>query len=249
MPRIEAEIKPAATSNRQPDAEWLDELPAQDPKALASRDDLRRINQLMRHTSLLVDAWRRNQPDRWMDTVVELGAGDGTFLLAFARAVAAESRPFTVVLVDRLNLVQPQTLAGFRDLGWDPQVVTRDVFDWLVGSQIAEAAFVSNLFLHHFNQDRLRLLLEQTAMHAKLFIALEPRRSAFAMACSKLLGLIGCNAVTRHDAVVSVRAGFKEKELSALWPTRGWYMQEAAAGLFSHCFSAQRFTDVPGRNG
>jgi hypothetical protein len=36
----------------------------------------------------------------------------------------------------------------------------------------------------------------------------------------KLLWLIGCNAVTRHDAAVSMRAGFIRQELSALWPDR-----------------------------
>ena len=244
MARTEAETtSEPLTGGRQPDAEWLDELPAEDPQALASRADLQRINALMRHVPLLVQAWRRSDPDRWVDTIVELGAGDGTFLLKFARAVARESRPFQVMLLDRLNLVQPATLAGFRGIGWDAQVIVADVFEWLAQAQPGEAAFVSNLFLHHFEEERLKLLLEQISLRTNLFIALEPRRSLLSLASSKLLGAIGCNAVTRHDAVVSVRAGFRDKEISAFWPKRGWYVQEAKAGLFSHCFSAQRFTD------
>ena len=57
------------------------------------------------------------------------------------------------------------------------------------------------------------------------------------MRAAKLVGLIGCNSVTRHDAVVSVRAGFTNRELSDLWPTQGaWLLQEQRAGLFSHLF-------------
>jgi hypothetical protein len=52
--------------------------------------------------------------------------------------------------------------------------------------------------------------------------------------------LIGCNAVTRHDAAASVRAGFAGRELSALWPARpGWRLREGRAGLFSHLFVAR----------
>jgi hypothetical protein len=64
---------------------------------------------------------------------------------------------------------------------------------------------------------------------------------------SYLIGLIGANAVTREDAVLSVRAGFAGNELSALWPVEhgGWNLREYAAGLFSHCFLATRGRAAP----
>jgi hypothetical protein len=48
--------------------------------------------------------------------------------------------------------------------------------------------------------------------------------------------------VTRNDAVASVHAGFCGDEIATRWPqTSGhWQMQERAAGLFSHSFSARR---------
>jgi hypothetical protein len=59
---------------------------------------------------------------------------------------------------------------------------------------------------------------------------------------SRLVGLVGANAVTRADAVLSVRAGFRGKELSALWPASGaeWLLEESAAGPFCHRFVAIR---------
>jgi len=232
------------SAERRMDPEWLDELPPDDPRATRSRKDLRRINRIMRHPDLLIEVWRRNRPDRWIETIVELGAGDGAFLLEFARGIAPVSRAFRVILVDRLAAVEKQTLDGFRELGWSAEFVQADVFEWLQRTELTDAACIANLFLHHFDEQRLRLLLEQIARRSNLFIALEPRRTAGGVFASHLVGLLGCNSVTRHDAVASVHAGFKGKELSTVWPGRGWYTQEIEAGPFSHCFSAQQFSST-----
>ena len=63
------------------------------------------------------------------------------------------------------------------------------------------------------------------------------------LAGSHLLGLIGCNDVTRHDAVVSVHAGFRDAEISrgmAARLERLGTLHETAAGAFSHLFVARR---------
>jgi hypothetical protein len=97
------------------------------------------------------------------------------------------------------------------------------------------------LFLHHFEDVRLAELLRLVSLRAKLFIALEPHRAPWPLFCSRLLWAIGCNAVTRHDAVVSVRAGFSGNELSALWPDKNhWRLTEQRAGAFSQLFIAQK---------
>src|SRR3989442_4855365 len=161
MARTDSNLTAEVAAQRQPDPEWLDQLPPDDEGAVASRNDLRRINRLMGHVRLLVDAWRQNDPDRWVNTVVDLGAGDGTFLLECAGALSSSSGPFKVILVDRVNLVTPKTLDGFRELGWNAEVVTGDVFDWLTRAHATNAAFVANLFLHHFNHDQLKILFER----------------------------------------------------------------------------------------
>jgi hypothetical protein len=48
--------------------------------------------------------------------------------------------------------------------------------------------------------------------------------------------------VTRTDAVLSVRAGFRERSNSRRCGqgTAGWRLQEQASGAFSHCFRATR---------
>ena len=64
------------------------------------------------------------------------------------------------------------------------------------------------------------------------FVACEPRRSRARRSLgSRLLGLIGCNDVTRHDAVVSVRAGFRGRRArrALAGRRRGWTLREGRA--------------------
>ena len=99
---------------------------------------------------------------------------------------------------------------------------------------------IANLFLHHFVEAQLSGLFAKAAHSAKAFIAIDPRRWTWSLLGSRLLWMLGCNSVTRHDAVVSVRAGFAGQELSRLWPSdRGWRLHERPANLSSHLFMAQ----------
>ena len=119
-------------------------------------------------------------------------------------------------------------------------VCAADVFDWLAEEQASYDAIVANLFLHHFEPPQLAKLFALAARRTPLFVACEPRRARLPLIASRLVGLLGCNDVTRHDAVLSVRAGFSGKELSELWPADGrWQLEETSAGLFSH-FSLRR---------
>jgi hypothetical protein len=227
--------------NRRVEPELLDELPPDDPGAARSRKDLRRLNLLMGNATVVERALLESggaPPHQ----IVELGAGDGTFLLAVARKLARRWRNVEAVLLDRRNIVTEQTRAGFTALGWACEIVQTDVFDWLARSPGESFdCVIANLFLHHFSDVRLRKLLLYAAERTNCFVACEPRRAPVVQAASHLLWLIGCNHVTRHDAVASVRAGFVTRELSTLWPEGdGWRLREAEAGLFGHCFIARR---------
>lgn len=219
--------------------EILDELAVDDPRAIQSRRDLQKVNTFMGHTRMITRALRAAPaPPR---LIVELGTGDGTCLLKIVRRL--ESRAGArALLVDRRPSVSAATLQGFNEAGWEVEICESDVFEWLcrAGADTADAT-VANLFLHHFREGQLAHLLNLASQQTRRFIACEPRRSRTALAGSSLLPLIGCNDVTVHDADISVRAGFRDRELSALWPPdAGWEVTERRAGLFSHAFIATR---------
>lgn len=226
--------------NRIIKPELLDALPPEHPQAIRSRRDLRRVNAWMRNGAVMAEALQRErvgQPPRQM---VELGAGDGCFLLGVARTLAPGWPGVRATLIDRQKIVSGETLAEFARLGWTAEVVVSDVFDW---SPASVDVVIANLFLHHFENAELARLLRTISERASLFVAVEPRRSAWSLFWSRCLWAIGCNSVTRHDAVISVRAGFSGRELSALWPdAANWRLTEHAAGPFSHLFIARKKT-------
>jgi 23S rRNA U2552 (ribose-2'-O)-methylase RlmE/FtsJ len=198
--------------SRSLEPEWLDDLPPQDPRAVRSRADLRRVNAIMGNARII--ARHLGQARR----IADLGGGDGSLMQAVERRLGRE---LDVTIVDRI--------AGL------------EVFEFLAAPGRPLDAIVANLFLHHLTDQELRRLFSLAAARAPLFVACEPRRSRLALAGSRLMWFIGANDVTRHDAVISVRAGFSGGELSAQWPKlESWALSERAAPPFSHLFVARR---------
>jgi len=171
-------------------------------------------------------------------TIVEIGAGDGVFMLSVSRRLVARWRDVSITLLDRQDIVREETRQRFAALGWRAQPSVTDVFEFLEEAHELDV-IIANLFLHHFRESDLARLFRHAAGLAPLFIACEPRRSFAALQASQFVWAIGCNRVTRHDAAASARAGFRGKELSHLWPKDGWELYERPAGLFSHCFVAR----------
>ncbi|HYN27525.1 MAG TPA: hypothetical protein VES94_04440, partial [Burkholderiales bacterium] len=66
---------------RRVEPELLDELGADDPRAQRSRDDLRRIHRAMAALSVLKRALDAATTGSSPQTIVELGAGDGSLML------------------------------------------------------------------------------------------------------------------------------------------------------------------------
>jgi 2-polyprenyl-3-methyl-5-hydroxy-6-metoxy-1,4-benzoquinol methylase len=200
---------------------------------------LRRLNWLMRHAPLLCAGLKANLKQSPAH-LVEIGAGDGSLLLAVARQMHACWPGVRVSLVDRQQLVSAETLARFHQLGWPAEVVVADAFDWLA-AQNASDVILANFFLHHFADERLSELLRLIAARTGLFLASETRRTWPSFTASRLLALLGCNSVTRNDAILSLKAGFRDHELTALWPKDGgWQLEERRAAVFTHLFIARR---------
>ena len=214
--------------------EILDHLAPGDPRALRSRRDLARINAVMRQSAIMARALSGFPAPKLL---ADLGGGDGRFLLSVARRLARRWGGVKVLILDQQAIVSAETRSRFAALGWNCEVLQGDIFQTL--PQITPDIVTVNLFLHHLDDAALARLLALVAERARGFAACEPRRSWFALLASHLVFVLGANDVTRHDAVASVRAGFRASELSKFWPQdRGWQLGEHGSFPFTHVFKA-----------
>src|SRR5512140_1275908 len=222
--------------------EVLDQLQPEHPAAAGSRRDLVRLNWWMGNPKTAARALSHLLDHTVEPRLLELGGGDGRFFLELARRLKRPQNG-TYTLLDRQPITNEVSIGReLSDLGWRFKQVIADVRQWAAETPGDRYdAIVANLFLHHFQIEEVKQVLAACAARCHCVVAIEPRRSLLALAFSRLVGLIGCNAVTRHDAVVSVRAGFSGRQLSGAWPaSRNWILHEHRTGLFSHLLIARR---------
>ncbi|HEY3850957.1 MAG TPA: class I SAM-dependent methyltransferase [Steroidobacteraceae bacterium] len=223
--------------------ELLDELAPDDPRAERSRRDLQTIHKFMRSVSILRNLIAKLNLRAAPRRIIELGAGDGTLMLAVARSLESRWSGVELTLLDRVDLLTDRTRDAYRRLGWDVRSQRVDVANWtLPDGQARYDLCLTSLFLHHFDGPQLESLMKGIARRADAFVASEPRRDALGRMAALGVGLIGANAVTRGDAMKSVAAGFRGNELGAAWghSEADWRVDEFGALPFSHCFAAVR---------
>ena len=187
--------------------EILDHLPPDDPEAVRSRQDLRRINFLMGN-----ERWILRQvalrPDLARKGIVELGAGEGCLLRrlsAFGPATGIDLMP------------RP------KDLSEAIQWRRGDVME----ADLSGGILVANLFLHHFEGGMLKRIGD-LAKSFEMLITVEPFRTRGALRLGAIMNpWVG--RVTRHDMEASIRAGFVAGELRQGLGLERWKIAERSS--------------------
>jgi hypothetical protein len=179
--------------------ELLDHLPADDPEALRSRRDLRRINFLMGN-----ERWVRRTMRRFSSEanrgIIEIGAGDG-------------------LLCNQLARLFPNAPVAAYDLAPRPANLDARII-WHRGDLFespppgAGGVLVANLFLHHFEENDLHALGRWMG-NFDVLIFNEPDRHRIPHLLGNLMHP-WINRVTRHDMHVSIDAGFAAGEMGRL---------------------------------
>ncbi len=173
--------------------ELLDHLPHDDPGAIRSRSDLRRINRFMGN-----EGWITSVIPKYSNHITEIGAGDGH-------------------LIFKISQQRPEAKITAYDFAPRPAHLPHSV-KWIQGDLFSQeppshgGTLIANLFLHHFTNTQLETLGEWIRSFQTVIIN-EPLRSRLPM----LLGKIAApfvHPITRHDMRVSIEAGFAPSELA-----------------------------------
>ena len=91
--RITFHVSRIDTMKRIVQPELLDTLPPDDPRAVRSRRDLRRLNAWMRNHAIMANALQTAANGQAPKQIIELGAGDGDFLLRVAQRLSSFGAP------------------------------------------------------------------------------------------------------------------------------------------------------------
>ena len=178
--------------------EWLDSLPGDHPDARHSRRDLRLTNFAMGNFRW----FRRTLPSlvRPGDRVLELGAGGGE--------LAQGLRPWVSHYAGLDRCPRP----AHWPITWEWHRADLRSFAHFDAYPVV----LGNLVFHHFTASELRALGSAFNRQARLVLASEPaRRGRYQTLFDAGATLLGGNHVTRHDARVSIAAGFLGDELPA----------------------------------
>ncbi len=199
--------------------EILDLLPPGHSDAQHSRRDLRLTNRIMGN-------WRwfeQSLPTRLRpgESVLEIGAGTGELGRQLQGANLA---------VDGLDLWP-------RPSGWPDgrrwhQTRAEEFSEWE-----RYPVVIGNLIFHQFDHETLLRLGTHLERHCRMILACEPlRRRSSQWLFAAAARVFGANHVTRHDARVSIAAGFRGDELPrllGLTPSHWqWQVQPTALGAY-----------------
>ena len=182
--------------------EILDGLPHDDPDAIASRRDLRRVNAVMGNPRWILRKARAHA-EIARSGITEIGAGDGR-------------------LAARLAAAFPETRVTAIDLAPAPDHPLPPNLEWRQSDLMDEGAghpcgglLVACLILHHFETPDLDMLGRNFISRFDAIAIVEPDRRQLAHQLGRLAWPF-INRVTRHDMHVSIDAGFGKYELPAL---------------------------------
>ena len=205
---------------RTVEPEILDSLPHDHPAALANRRDLRLVNACMGNHRWFERACARRVLPR--DKVLEIGAGTGDLGLRLRGKALPPGVAFTAM-----------------DLWPKPQQWPDD-WEWLqtdLSSHTGYGRFsviIANLILHQFSDEILRNLGRAWREgSARLLLINEPARRPLHQWQLRFLHPLGFHPVSRHDARVSVAAGFRRGELPGLLglDPAAWSLSESETWL------------------
>lgn len=175
--------------------ELLDHLPHDDPGAIRSRRDLRRINAFMGNDSWILKKIPANTP-----RITEIGSGDGN-------------------LLSKIHKQFPSIPLTACDLAPRPESLPAAI-EWLRADLLENpppshgGTLIANLILHHFTDQQLDQLSPWIASFDTIIIN-EPLRSPVPGHLGRLAHPF-IHPITRHDMRVSIEAGFVTNELPSL---------------------------------
>lgn len=207
--------------------ELLETYPDDHPDAIRGREDLLLVNAVMGNHRWMVSTLKRLYQPVWH--ITEIGAGDGELSMRFVESGICEAGA-----LHAFDLAQ-------RPARW-PKVSAWTQGDFFRHPLPESEVLVANLILHHFKEDQLRVLGSRISPKTRVILAAEPARHRIHTIMGRFFSwLAELNPITCYDMQVSIRAGFRGKELAeSLRLDASWNWQSQSTLFGGYRFVAVR---------
>jgi ubiquinone/menaquinone biosynthesis C-methylase UbiE len=197
--------------------EWLDEATLDDAALRRNLRDIRRINALLGWTGFAVRSLGHAVSAQHRDgfSLIDVAAGSADIPLALARWASRSGIPARIVATDlspQIVRIATEQVAGIPSI----RVQQMDA----LAPNVPPASFdiaLCTLALHHFNPSLAIELLRNLGRLGRSIYVFDVERHPLAyLGVIPLTRLIPMDAMTRHDAPVSVRRAYDQRELREL---------------------------------
>ncbi len=204
------------TKYRTTDPEIMDDFALEGAQLLDALDKIAQINQLLGGNTLTLNGVKNlisKIPNGQMNTIIDLGCGNGDMLRTLAdyaernklnfKLIGTDANPFTVNYAINSSIKYPNI-----------EYLSEDIFETNFENINFDIALCT-LTLHHFKDNDIIRIIENLERHAKLGIVVNDlHRSKIAYRLFQLIAVaFKLNEMSRKDGLTSILRGFKKEEL------------------------------------
>ena len=200
---------------RSYEPEIMDDLTISGEVIAKTLQEISSINNLLGGNSISLQVFQSMVKGKKKISLVDLGCGSGDIMILMADYCRKNNIDATFVGIDANPFIveyAQQNTAAYPEISYQSVDVLDESFN-TDGYDIVHCC----LFLHHFNEEELTILLTKFKNSASMVIINDLHRNVLAYWSIKALtSVFSRSYMVRNDAAVSVKRGFKKKELKEL---------------------------------
>lgn len=208
-----------SNKHRSQQVEIMDSLDFQGLEMKNLLKDLKTVNKWLGGNNITIDGLKkllRTKNTSEKITILDIGCGDGELLRQCADFGKQNNLDFELIGIDfNENILQYAEIQSEKYYNLKFKKV--DVFSEEILIPNCDIALCT-LFLHHFNEDKIEVLLKGLLNKTSIGIIVNDlERSKQAFNLFKIVSHLFLKTKTaRHDGLVSVARGFKKEELESI---------------------------------
>ncbi|MEN8886687.1 MAG: methyltransferase domain-containing protein [Winogradskyella sp.] len=209
------------TTYRSNKTEIMDDFSMKGELMRDTLDKLGSINKWLGGNSITINGVEqllKDQPKEKTFTIIDLGCGHGDILRLVADFGRKKGYKFSLIGID----ANQDAIDYANTLSVDyPEVSFRneDIFSEAFQDLKYDIA-LTTLFLHHFKDDALLVLLSRLSKKANIGVVVNDlQRSKMAYGLFKLLGIFISNYMIKQDGLTSILRAFKREDLEHMSKT------------------------------